>query len=105
MRSNTSPSPKLPTHLFPLPPRKKSGPLLNLLITLIQPTAQVLNALQYLHANLIAHRDLKPENVLLSGPEDMTIAKLCDFGFARIVGESNFMHSIVGTPAYVGVCV
>ena len=27
--------------------------------------------------------------------------KLCDFGFARIIGEKGFRKSIVGTPAYL----
>ena len=33
------------------------------------------------------HRDLKPRNVLLDGP-DATLAKLCDFGLARITDET-----------------
>jgi serine/threonine protein kinase len=32
----------------------------------------------------------------------MPLAKLCDFGFARIIGEKSFRKSIVGTPAYLG---
>jgi serine/threonine protein kinase len=39
----------------------------------------------------IAHRDLKPENVLLLTNEQWTACKLCDFGFARLVGENSFM--------------
>jgi protein kinase D len=31
----------------------------------------------------------------------MPQAKLCDFGFARIIGEKSFRKSIVGTPAYL----
>ena len=27
--------------------------------------------------------------------------KLCDFGFARVIGETGFRKSIVGTPAYL----
>ena len=27
--------------------------------------------------------------------------KLCDFGFARIIGEKSFRTSVVGTPAYL----
>ena len=27
--------------------------------------------------------------------------KLCDFGFARVIGEKGFRKSIVGTPAYL----
>ena len=29
--------------------------------------------------------------------------KLCDFGFARIIGEKSFRRSLVGTPAYLGL--
>ena len=48
------------------------------------------------------HCDLKPENVLLTSEMGMPLAKLCDFGFARIIGEKSFRKSIVGTPAYLG---
>ncbi|KJE91895.1 CAMK/PKD protein kinase [Capsaspora owczarzaki ATCC 30864] len=62
---------------------------------------QILVALKYLHTLNIAHRDLKPENVLLMTKHSFPQTKLCDFGFAKIVGENSFMMSIVGTPAYV----
>eukprot|EP00126_Sphaerothecum_destruens_P001741 Sdes_comp15157_c0_seq2m3973 len=62
---------------------------------------QILVAIKYLHDQFITHRDLKPENVLLMSKSDFPQAKLCDFGFAKIIGESSFMMSIVGTPAYV----
>uniref|UniRef100_A0AC35FWG8 Protein kinase domain-containing protein n=1 Tax=Panagrolaimus sp. PS1159 TaxID=55785 RepID=A0AC35FWG8_9BILA len=32
---------------------------------------------------------------------DFTQVKLCDFGFARIIGERSFRRSVVGTPAYL----
>ena len=63
---------------------------------------QILVALQYLHKKDIVHCDLKPENVLLTSETGMPQAKLCDFGFARIIGEKSFRKSIVGTPAYLG---
>ena len=59
-------------------------------------------ALQYLHKKDIVHCDLKPENVLLTSESGMPQTKLCDFGFARIIGEKSFRKSIVGTPAYLG---
>ena len=31
----------------------------------------------------------------------LTQVKLCDFGFARIIGEKSFRRSVVGTPAYL----
>ena len=63
---------------------------------------QILMALQYLHKKDVVHCDLKPENVLLTSESGMPQTKLCDFGFARIIGEKSFRKSIVGTPAYLG---
>ncbi|KAK7904812.1 hypothetical protein WMY93_017419 [Mugilogobius chulae] len=42
-----------------------------------------------------------PENVLLASAEPFPQVKLCDFGFARIIGEKSFRRSVVGTPAYL----
>lgn len=37
----------------------------------------------------VIHRDVKPENILIS---KRGVVKLCDFGFARAIGESNFQQ-------------
>lgn len=38
---------------------------------------------------------------LLSLTISFSQVKLCDFGFARIIGEKSFRRSVVGTPAYL----
>lgn len=38
----------------------------------------------------------------MSSNAEFPQVKLCDFGFARIIGEKSFRRSVVGTPAYLG---
>ncbi len=66
---------------------------------------QIVEAVAYLHNQGIGHRDLKPENILLgklpldeSGP---FVVKLSDFGLSRLVGQSNLMQTMCGTPSYL----
>ena len=57
-------------------------------------------ALKKLHERNIAHCDLKPENILLTENVEFPQVKICDFGYAKIIGENSFRRSMVGTPAY-----
>jgi len=61
---------------------------------------QILIALMKLHNRNIAHCDLKPENILLVSNSEFPHVKICDFGYAKIIGENSFRRSMVGTPAY-----
>ncbi|KAG8466345.1 hypothetical protein KFE25_002101 [Diacronema lutheri] len=46
--------------------------------------AELLDVLEYLHANSIVHRDVKPENVLIGANGHI---KLIDFGTAKTLGD------------------
>jgi eukaryotic-like serine/threonine-protein kinase len=46
---------------------------------------QVLDAVQYAHANLVMHRDIKPANILI---DDQGRASLLDFGIAKLLDSS-----------------
>lgn len=61
---------------------------------------QVLLAVKLLHLKGITHRDLKPENVMFLDKDSDEI-KLIDFGLSKKYMESQFLHSVVGTPYYV----
>lgn len=52
--------------------------------TAIFYTAEIVTALEYLHAQNIVYRDLKPENILLEASGHIRIA---DFGFAKRIPQ------------------
>mmetsp|Transcript_44584 Transcript_44584/g.80150 ORF Transcript_44584/g.80150 Transcript_44584/m.80150 type:complete len:547 (-) Transcript_44584:66-1706(-) len=64
-------------------PRGSLEPEPGVLLPLVQQASM---ALAYLHAMQVVHRDIKSQNVLLSDGSK-PIAKLCDFGLARMTSE------------------
>ncbi|MCB1759442.1 MAG: protein kinase [Gammaproteobacteria bacterium] len=64
---------------------------------------QLADALAYSHGQNVVHRDVKPGNVMLS--EDRQIARLTDFGVARIETPGRVRRtltgSLLGTPQYM----
>jgi len=64
--------------------------------------AQVAQGLAAAHAAQVVHRDLKPENVLVDSSSGGPVAKITDFGIARMATSSSLTASggMVGTPLY-----
>ena len=68
----------------------------------IRIAIEVLEALDYIHANGVVHRDLKPENIMVDEHDHI---KLIDFGIAgdsaaRRLTYANFTATL-GTPDYI----
>jgi protein kinase X len=59
-------------------------------------TAEIVSALEYLHAKSVVYRDLKPENLLLDKEGHL---KITDFGFAKKLTDRTW--TLCGTPEYL----
>ncbi len=89
----------------PMSERRKADLSLTVILHIVD---QMLAALAYTHARGVIHRDVKPENiVVVEGDDpDRPMAKLLDFGFARIEDDSETKLTAVnqdafGTPQYM----
>jgi eukaryotic-like serine/threonine-protein kinase len=59
----------------------------------------LLEGLEYSHIQGVVHRDIKPANLLIS---DMGVAKISDFGIARIeASHLTKLGEVLGTPFYM----
>ena len=70
---------------------------------LLELFLEVVDAVSYLHRNLVVHRDLKPGNILV---DETGGAKLLDFGIAKLLAEDDTGRTVTRTgeglmtPAY-----
>ncbi|WP_235492367.1 serine/threonine-protein kinase [Leifsonia sp. Root112D2] len=68
--------------------------------------ADVAEALHYVHGRGVVHRDVKPANILLATgglPGRPVLAKLADFGIARLIDSSRLTSTgvVMGTASYL----
>lgn len=74
--------------------------------TAVRIMCHVLNGLAHAHQSGFVHRDIKPSNIMIGQAGVKRIAKLADFGLARIYESSHIsgltmQGEVGGTPAYM----
>jgi serine/threonine protein kinase len=60
---------------------------------------QIVYGARVCHTSNVLHRDFKLDNILLD--EDLTTAKICDFGVSKFVKRGQIIDDQCGTPAYI----
>jgi eukaryotic-like serine/threonine-protein kinase len=65
--------------------------------------AQVADGLAFAHSREIIHRDVKPSNIMVAESEDGLVAKVMDFGIARMPASrvKTLTGMILGSPRYM----
>jgi serine/threonine protein kinase len=74
------------------------------LVQSLKLIADILSGLEHAHSRDIVHCDLKPENILLNVDKDGWIARISDFGIARLkqeLGGQATGRGYTGSPAYM----
>jgi serine/threonine-protein kinase len=74
--------------------------------TAIRILCQALSGLAHAHSEGYVHRDIKPENILIAQQRYKKVARLADFGLARVYESSQVsgltvQGEVSGTPAYM----
>ena len=74
--------------------------------TAVRIACQMLAGLAHAHAKGFVHRDVKPSNILLGRSGTKRVAKLADFGLARVCESSRIsgltmQGEVGGTPAFM----
>ena len=74
--------------------------------TAVRIICQVLTGLQHAHEKGYVHRDIKPANIILNTENSKRVAKLADFGLARVFESSRLSGLTMqgetgGTPAFM----
>jgi len=73
---------------YPKPHESNLHSVLNTSSDYTYVMCQILKAIEYIHSVGVLHRDIKPSNILLN--RNLKV-KLCDFGFARFIENSNMI--------------
>ena len=75
------------------------------LAEIVEITRQVCAGLSSAHRLGIVHRDIKPDNVMLARDDDGRVAKILDFGIARLseadIASRTESGVVMGTPYYM----